>query len=237
MKKNIFLPLFMALVMALVPLSLFAEEYDWDGEGAFKGDINSTGAVGKNGAAASANILASQIAVEIMERGGNAIDAAVGMIYAVGLLEPAASGIGGAGQMVIYLADTDEYVQLEYMTRAPQAAIPGTLDTSSSGTPPSPEALAVPGVVHGTLTALEKYGTMTAREVLEPVIELARNGFPVTDRWNANIEGRYDNLNYYDYSIGLYTDEVFLWHIGDDISTSDVGDTLALIAAVAIVGL
>ena len=101
MKKNIFLPLFMALVMALVPLSLFAEEYDWDGEGAFKGDINSTGAVGKNGAAASANILASQIAVEIMERGGNAIDAAVGMIYAVGLLEPAASGIGGAGQMVI----------------------------------------------------------------------------------------------------------------------------------------
>src|SRR5574344_2668505 len=116
MKKNIFLPLFMALVMALVPLSLFAEEYDWDGEGAFEGDINSTGAVGKNGAAASANVIASQIAVDILEKGGNAVDAAVAMIYAVGLLEPAASGIGGAGQMVIDLADTTEYDQLEYMT-------------------------------------------------------------------------------------------------------------------------
>ena len=236
MKKNIIVALVLAISMAICPLAAFSSDYNWDGEGAFKGDINSTGAVGKNGAAASANVLASQIAVEIMERGGNAVDAAVGMIYAVGLLEPAASGIGGAGQMVIYLADTNEYVQLEYMTRAPKAAIPGTLDTSTSGTPPSPEALAVPGVVHGTLTALEKYGTMTAREVLEPVIELARNGFPVTDRWNTNIEGRYDNLNYYDYSIGLYTDEGFLWNVGDIITNNDLADTLELIAREGIKG-
>ena len=71
---------------------------------------------------------------------------------------------------------------------------------------------------------------------MEPVIELARNGFPVTDRWNANIEGRYDNLNYYDYSIGLYTDEGFLWNIGDIITNNDLADTLELIADEGIEG-
>lgn len=235
--KRIFVAAIAALcAMVLIVSPLFAEEYQWDGVGAFEGDINSTGAVGKNGAAASANVIASQIAVDILEKGGNAVDAAVAMIYAVGLLEPAASGIGGAGQMVIYLADRDEYVQLEFMTRAPEAAIPGTLDTSTSGNPPSAEAIAIPGVVHGTMTALETYGTMSAREVLQPVIDLARNGFPVTQRWNTNIEGRYDNLSYYDYSLGLYTDEGFLWNVGDIITNNDLADTLEVIADQGIKG-
>lgn len=203
---------------------------------AFDGDIFGTAAVGENGAAACASPLAAQIAVEIMEKGGNAVDAAVGMIYAVGLLEPAASGIGGAGQMVVYLAESDEYVVIEYMTQAPAAAIAGQLDTSTSDTPPSPEAIAIPGQVHGTLTALEKYGTMTAREVLQPVIDLARGGFPVTSRWNTNIEGRYENLAAYDYTIGLYTDDGFLYNEGDIITNNDLADTLELIADEGIEG-
>lgn len=203
---------------------------------AFEGDIFGTGATGSNGAAACASSLASDIAMQILEKGGNAVDAAVAMIYAVGMLEPAASGIGGAGQMVVYLADTDEYVVIEYMTQAPGAAIPGALDTSTSDTPPSPEAIAIPGVVHGTLTALERYGTMTAREVLQPVIDLARNGFPVTSRWNTNIEGRYENLAAYDYTLGLYTDDGFLWNVGDIITNNDLADTLELIADEGIKG-
>ena len=203
---------------------------------AFDGDVFMNGAVGKNGAAACASSLASDIAVQIMEKGGNAVDAAVGMIYAVGLLEPAATGIGGAGQMVIYLAETDEYVSIEYMTMAPGAAKPGVLDTSTSSNPPSPEAIAIPGVVHGTLTALEKYGTMTPQEVLQPVIDLARNGFPVTSRWNTNIEGRYENLASYDYTLNLYTDEGFLYNVGDIITNNDLADTLELIAKEGIKG-
>lgn len=203
---------------------------------AFEGDIFGTGATGSNGAAACASPLASDIAMQILEKGGNAVDAAVAMIYAVGLLEPAASGIGGAGQMVVYLADKDEYVVIEYMTQAPGAAVPGALDTSTSDTPPSPEAIAIPGAVHGTMTALELYGTMSAREVLQPVIDLARNGFPVTARWNTNIEGRYENLAAYDYTLGLYTDEGFLWNEGDIITNNDLADTLELIADEGIKG-
>ncbi len=203
---------------------------------AFEGDTYMTGAVGKNGAAACASSLASDIAVQIMEKGGNAIDAAVAMIYAVGLLEPAASGIGGAGQMVIYLAETNEYVSIEYMTQAPGAAWPGVLDVSTSSTPPSVEAIAIPGVVHGTLTALEKYGTMSAAEVLQPVIDLARNGFPCSERWNTNIEGRLDNLKAYEYSLNLYTDEGFMYEVGDTIKNPDLADTLEFIAKEGIKG-
>lgn len=199
-------------------------EYVWDS------DIFGTGAVGANGAAACASPIAAQIAVDIMERGGNAIDAAVGMIYAVGLLEPAATGIGGAGQMTIYLAEEDRYVTIEYMTQAPGAAVAEQIDTSTAENPPSVQAIAIPGVVHGTLTALEKWGTMTAREVLQPVIDLARNGFPVSERWNTNIEGRYDNLKAYDYTLGLYTDEGFLYSVGDTIKNKDLADTIEFIA-------
>lgn len=130
-------------------------------KGAYPGDDYATGAVGEFGAAACANPVASQIGVDILKAGGNAVDAAVAMIYAVGLLEPTASGMGGAGQMVIYLKAEDRYLVLEYMTQSPGAAIAGEISTDTSSNPPSVESLAIPGVVHGTMTALEKYGSGT----------------------------------------------------------------------------
>lgn len=202
----------------------------------FATDLYGTGAAGTHGAAASASPLASQIAVQILEEGGNAVDAAVAMIYAVGLLEPAASGIGGCGQMVVYLADQDTYETIEYMETAPAAVVAGQTDTTIASNPPSVQAIAIPGTVHGTLTALEKWGTMTPAQVLEPVIALARGGFRVTDRWNANIEGRYENLSAYPYSMGLYTDEGFLYSEGDVVTNNDLADTLELVARGGIKG-
>ncbi len=204
--------------------------YEW------ASDIFGTGAVGTNGAAACASPIAAQIAVDILEQGGNAVDAAVAMIYAVGLLEPAATGIGGAGQMNVYLAEENKYITIEYLTQAPGAAVAETIDTSSSDNPPSVQSIAIPGQVYGTLTALENWGTMTAAEVLAPVIKLAREGFPVTERWNTNIEGRYENLRAYDYTLGLYTDEGFLYSVGDIITNNDLADTYELIANEGIKG-
>lgn len=199
-------------------------------KGAYPGDDYECGAVGENGAAACANQIASQIGVDILKAGGNAVDAAVAMIYAVGLLEPAASGMGGAGQMVIYLKEENRYLVLEYMTQAPGAAIAGEISTDTSSYPPSVESIAIPGVVHGTMTALEKYGTMTPRQVLQPVIDLARNGFKLPERWNSNIEGRYDNLSSYPYTLNLYTDDGFTYPAGATIKNTDLADTLELIA-------
>ena len=139
-------------------------------EPAYEDDLLGTGAKGANGAASCASELASQMAVELMKKGGNAVDAAVFMIYAVGLLEPSASGIGGAGQLLIYLAEEDKYVVVEYMTQAGEKAIPGTLEVSRNGKI-SPQCIAIPGIVHGTLTALEKYGNLSPKEVLQPLVD------------------------------------------------------------------
>ncbi|MCF0261764.1 MAG: gamma-glutamyltransferase, partial [Sphaerochaetaceae bacterium] len=76
----------------------------------------------------------------------------------------------------------------------------------------------------------------TAKEVLQPVIDLARNGFPCTERWNTNIEGRYQNLSAYDYTLGLYTDDGFLYSVGDTIKNKDLADTYELIANQGIEG-
>ena len=138
--------------------------------------------------------------------------------------------------MTVYLADQDKYITIEYMTQAPGAAIAGEIETSSSDNPPSVTSIAIPGVVHGTLTALAMWGTMTPREVLQPVIDLARNGFPVSERWNTNIEGRYANLSAYPYTLGLYTDEGFMYSVGDKITNKDLADTLELIADQGIKG-
>ena len=201
-------------------------------KGAYPGDDYATGSVGDYGATACANPVAAQIGVEILKAGGNAVDAAVAMIYAVGLLEPAASGMGGAGQMVIYLKAENRYLVLEYMTQAPGAAIAGEISTDTSSNPPSVESLAIPGIVHGTMTALEKYGSgnLTRRQVLQPVIDLARNGFTLPQRWNTNIEGRYENLSAYPYTLNLYTDDGFTYANGQTIYNKDLADTLDVIA-------
>ena len=134
--------------------------------------------------------------------------------------------------MVIYLKAEDRYLVLEYMTQAPGAAIAGEISTDTSSNPPSVESLAIPGVVHGTMTALEKYGSgnLTRRQVLQPVIDLARNGFTLPQRWNTNIEGRYENLSAYPYTLGLYTDDGFTYSNGQTIYNKDLADTLDLIA-------
>lgn len=238
-----------ATIVAAVsePEPVVEEDYSWyepvdfmstpePVDSGWSSDIWNNAAVGTNGATACSNPIAAQIGTQILEQGGNAVDAAVAMIYAVGLLEPAASGIGGAGQMLVYLADQDKYINIEYLTQVPSKAKIGETDTDGSSNPPSVQSIAIPGVVHGTLTALELYGTMTPAQVLAPVIELAREGFELPARWNTNLDGRYANISAYEYTLNLYTDEGFFYEEGDIITNDDLADTLELIANEGIEG-
>ena len=238
-----------ATIVAAVsePEPVIEEDYSWyepvdfmstpePVDSGWTSDVWNSAAVGTNGATACSNPIAAQIGTQILEQGGNAVDAAVAMIYAVGLLEPAASGIGGAGQMLVYLADQDKYINIEYLTQVPSNARIGETDTDGSSNPPSVQSIAIPGVVHGTLTALEMYGTMTPAQVLAPVIELAREGFELPARWNSNLDGRYANISAYEYTLNLYTDEGFFYEEGDIITNDDLADTLELIANEGIEG-
>lgn len=136
----------------------------------------------KDAMAVSNSDLASEAAVEIMQAGGNAIDAAVALGFALAVTWPEAGNIGGGGYMVIKLAD-GRSAAIDYREIAPLAATRNMfLDANGKLTDKSIEghlASGVPGAVAGMAGALAKYGTMSLSQVLQPAIRLARDGFVV----------------------------------------------------------
>ncbi|MGH7915366.1 MAG: gamma-glutamyltransferase family protein, partial [Candidatus Binataceae bacterium] len=130
------------------------------------------------------NALAANAGVEILSRGGNAVDAAVATALAVGVTNPASCGIGGGGFMLIYLAHTHTFYALDYRERAPMAAS-ATMYVRNGKTDEKlarsgPLAVAVPGELAGLDAALRRFGTMKFSAVSAPAIRLADQGFPAT---------------------------------------------------------
>ena len=140
--------------------------------------------VAPNGMVASNSALASAAGVEIMRRGGNAVDAAVATGFALAVTLPAAGNIGGGGFMVIRMAD-GRAAAIDYREIAPLAATRNMyLDSAGKLTDKSrigALAAGVPGSVAGMAEALHRYGTMSLAQVMEPAIRLARDGFVVDD--------------------------------------------------------
>jgi gamma-glutamyltranspeptidase/glutathione hydrolase len=127
-----------------------------------------------NGVVASANLLASQAGLEMLRRGGNAVDAAVATAFALNVVDPMMAGIGGGGGMTIWLARERRAEFVEFYPMAGTSAVePGDAATRT------PERLTlVPGAVAGLLSALERHGTLPRDVVMAPAIRLARDGFP-----------------------------------------------------------
>lgn len=135
-----------------------------------------TAVAGRNGAVASAHPLASQAGLDMLRRGGNAVDAVVAMAAALNVVEPYMSGVGGAGLLLLHRADGNTRV-LNFSGTTPAAATPErfTPEKKASG----PCAPLIPGNVAGWLEALHQHGTKTAAVAFEPAIHWAREGFPL----------------------------------------------------------
>ncbi len=135
---------------------------------------------------------ASAAANEVLKRGGNAVDAAVALGFALAVTWPEAGNIGGGGYMVIRLAD-GRTAAIDYREIAPAAASRDMyLDADGKLTDKSVVghlASGVPGAVAGMAYALERYGTMSLRDVLQPAIALARDGFVVDSSLASSIRG------------------------------------------------
>ena len=138
----------------------------------------------KNGMVVSASTLASQVGLEILKRGGNAIDAAVATGFALAVTYPAAGNIGGGGFMVIHFPD-GKNTAIDFRETAAKLASRDmyldkngefNADLSQNGI----TSAGIPGSVAGLLYALEKYGTMKLEEVIQPAINLAEDGFPLS---------------------------------------------------------
>ncbi len=138
----------------------------------------------QRGMVASSQPLASQVGMDVLKRGGNAVDAAIAMAAVLNVTEPLMTGIGGDAFMLVYWSKTGELKGLNASGRAPQAL---NLDYfAKRGITQMPifgmESITVPGAFDGWVTLLEKYGTMKLADLLGPAIEYADNGFPVMEK-------------------------------------------------------
>lgn len=142
--------------------------------------------IGRKGMVVSQNNIASNIGADILRKGGNAVDAAVAVGYALAVALPRAGNLTGGGFMLIHLKELNKTIAIDYRETAPAAAFDDmflndqrdiiedkSLETLSSA--------GIPGTVAGLNHALEKYGTLPLSEILAPAIELAKNGIVVTD--------------------------------------------------------
>jgi len=144
----------------------------------------------KHAMVVTAQHLATQVGVDILKQGGNAVDAAVAVGYALAVVHPCCGNIGGGGFMLIHLAD-GKNTFLNFREKAPLKATRDMYLNAQGKIVPgastdSYRAVGVPGTVLGLNTALKRYGTMTRAQVMAPAIKLARDGFVLT-RGDADI--------------------------------------------------
>src|SRR5919197_855868 len=135
----------------------------------------------QHGMVAAGHPLAAEAGMRILKAGGNAVDAAIATWAVQGQVEPGMTGLGADMFVLIYLAKTGE---VKFINGTGFAAKAATIDfyKSKGGIPPDgPLSISVPGAVGGAALALQKYGTRSLAEVLAPAIEIAEQGFPITE--------------------------------------------------------
>lgn len=155
--------------------------------------------VGNSGMVVSQNKLSSDIGIEILNKGGNAVDAAVAVGFSLAVTLPRAGNLGGGGFMLVYIKDMDEAFFIDYRSQSPLNT--GLKDIFKKYNLPKDykkidfdivkkgyKASALPGTVAGLLDAHENFGSLSLKEILEPVIRQAKEGIIVTYDLNKAIE-------------------------------------------------
>ena len=177
-----------------------------------------------NGMVSSLNYVAYKVGADILENGGNAIDAAVATGFALGVCEPMMSGIGGGGAMPIYDAETQETVFISFREVSPQNMVADLWVEDAEGNVVGNHkmkgglSVGVPGEVDGLCYALETYGTMSLEEVIQPAIDLAYQGYTVSPAFVENVNRAYNTMRASAQLSEIYLDENgLLPQVGDII--------------------
>jgi gamma-glutamyltranspeptidase/glutathione hydrolase len=188
----------------------------------------------EHGMVASDEELGSQAGVEILKRGGNAVDGAVAVAFALAVVEPAAGNIGGGGFMLVRLAD-GRTAFFDYREVAPGKATrdmyikpDGTLDKELSVI--GYKAVAVPGTVAGLELALKTYGKLKLADVLAPAIHLAEDGFPVSEKLARQLDGERPVLQQFTVSRRIFLNDGKMFHAGDTFKQPELAATLKRIS-------
>ncbi|MCD6440563.1 MAG: gamma-glutamyltransferase [Candidatus Marinimicrobia bacterium] len=190
--------------------------------------------VGKNGAVASASKQASDVGIEVLKNGGNAVDAAIAVGFALAVVYPPAGNIGGGGFMLI-CSPEGEVTAIDFREKASRSAR-RDMYLDESGNPVdgwSTEgalAVGVPGSVAGYEYALQHYGSMKWNELLAPAIKLAEDGFPVSYYIHEGLRDHQKLMRRFPASVEMFYQNDSVPDIGDTLRFSDLAVTLKRIA-------
>ncbi len=187
----------------------------------------------KNGIVVSVSSIASQVGVNILKQGGNAVDAAVATGFALAVTYPQAGNIGGGGFMVIHLAN-GKNTTIDFREKAPLKAYRDMyLDSVGNFLPELSQTGAtstgVPGSVAGMLYALKKYGTMNIFDVIQPAIDLAKNGWKLNYETAKSFEYYLPEFKKYSSSLNTFTKKGYLYKEDDIFKQPELSATLRLI--------
>ena len=188
----------------------------------------------EHGMVVTAHQLATRVGVDVLERGGNAIDAAVAVGYALAVVYPAAGNLGGGGFMTIQLADGRKTF-LDFREKAPLAATPNMyLDSSGNvvkgASTKGHLAVAVPGTVAGLEYAREKYGTRSRGALIAPAISFAKRGFVLEQGDIALLASASADFKDDEATAAIFLDRGQPFKVGDRLVQKDLSKTLILIA-------
>lgn len=187
--------------------------------------------MGTQGMVAAGHPLAAEVGLRILKAGGNAVDAAAAAWAIQGQVEPGMTGLGADMFALVYLAKTKEVKFINGSGFAPKAA---TIDyyLSHGGMPDdSGLSIAVPGAVGGVDLMLRKYGTKSMADVLAPAIEVAEQGFPITEGLARGLDGARGKLAKHPGSKAIWFAGDRPLQMGDVVRNPDLARTLRAIAA------
>jgi len=153
-----------------------------------------------NGMVATQEALATRVGIDILKQGGNAIDAAVAIGFALAVTYPQAGNLGGGGFMMIHLASSNTTIALDFRETAPAKAhrdlfLDNNNNVDHQKARFSVLSSGVPGSVHGLLTALNKYGTMPRKHVMAPAIAFAKKGIIVSQHLSKSLKKAQSRLS------------------------------------------
>lgn len=188
------------------------------------------------GMVVSQEAIASQVGADILEAGGNAIDAAVATGFALAVTLPRAGNLGGGGFMMLYLAEENKTIAIDYREMAPLSAdrdmflnSKGNVDNEKARF--SAQSSGVPGTVAGLLYALEQYGTLSISEALKPAIKLAGQGFKINHDLSDSLRLSSKRLHKHDASKNYFYKADGKYYLpGELLIQKDLSSTLKRIA-------
>ncbi len=178
----------------------------------------------------SGHALASQAGIRTLMGGGNAVDAAIATAAALGVVEPAGSGVGGDGFILIHWAETGEVSAVNATGPAPAAATRERYLQDGGIPMKGIRSVSVPGLVDGWLLAHERYGGLPLEEVFRPAISLCEDGFPVSHLLAGAMQGERERFASDPHTRAIYTNDGAPIAAGGILCNANLGETLRRIA-------